>query len=202
MSDPSVDVLESRASATRTKLCGLLQKQPYACDTKTTLLLAYVDIAFEHHEAIALLIRSNLHGSAFALTRPLFETMFKALWINACATSDQVTRATKTGNNTFPRTGEMIALVDQAYSTDGFFTSIKNASWKAMCSYAHSGLLQVARRFSGDHVTPNYSEAEVRAVLNATTTAIILLARMFLVSTKCHDEAAHVQKLLEQFATA
>jgi hypothetical protein len=164
--------------------------------------MAYVDIVLEHHEAIYLLIKCKLYGSAFALMRSLFETTFRALWINKCATQDKIEEVASRDNAKFPCVAQMVASIDHSYSTDSFFRSIKTASWVAMCSYTHSGLLQITRRFSGNEVKPNYGDAEILEVLNATSVAIILLSRMFFVSLGCPHEAVEVEKMMAEYANA
>jgi len=194
MSGAELEAARDRGLRFRVQIRGLLCEGEYTSETKTTLLIAYVDIALEHHEAVALLIKSKLYGSAFALTRPLFETVFRALWIN-CASHDQIEKAAR-NDNKFPPIGDIVATIDDRYSTDNFFTSIKRKSWTAMCSYVHSGLLQTARRFTDNTVKSSYSNIELLEVLNATNTAIILLGRMFFMSLQWTEQAAIVEKML------
>jgi hypothetical protein len=135
-----------------------------ALDTKTTFLRGYVDIALEHHEAILLLIKTKLFGSAFALVRPLIETMLRGLWINALATASQIEEASQ-DKDIFPAMSQMLAEIDQTYATGAFFQSFKGSNWAAMCSYAHSGARQIARRFTKGEVKPRYSDGEILEVL-------------------------------------
>jgi hypothetical protein len=44
----------------------------------------------EHHEAMLLLIRNGKYGSAYALARSIFESMFRGLWFSLCATDAQL----------------------------------------------------------------------------------------------------------------
>jgi hypothetical protein len=202
MTDSGIEVVQNRGSLLRRKIRELLYKHAYASETKNILLTAYVDIGLEHHKAIYLLIKSELYGSAFALTRSLFETTFRALWINKCATQDKIEEVASRDNAKFPCVAQMVTSIDHTYSTDSFFRSIKTASWAAMCSYTHSGLLQITRRFSGNEVKPNYGDAEILEVLNATSVAIILLSRMFFVSLGCRHEAVEVEKMMAEYANA
>ncbi len=200
MISSKIELVQNRGSVLRAKIREVLYQHAFASDTKTVLLTAYLDIGLEHHEAIHLLIKSQLHGSAFGLVRSLFDAVFRALWINGCATKDQVEEVASRDDAKFPPMSDMVTIIDQKYSTDNFFTSIKNASWAAMCSYTHPGLLQITRRFSGDQVKPNYGDAEILEVLNAVNTAVILLSRMFFMSTGCRHEAAEVEKMMAELA--
>jgi hypothetical protein len=77
------------------RLRELLGCHEYPSSTKIAFLTGYVDIALEHHEAISLLVNSKLYGSAFTLVRPLFETVFRALWINQAADEAQIEKASR-----------------------------------------------------------------------------------------------------------
>jgi hypothetical protein len=74
----------------RTRLRELQPNRAYPSDDKTAWLVGSVEIALEHHKAIWLLIERRLTGSAFALVRPLIDTVVRALWINALATEQQI----------------------------------------------------------------------------------------------------------------
>ena len=68
-----------------------------------------------------------------------------------------------------------------------------------MCSYTHSGLLQITRRFTGDEVKPNYQDGEILEVLNATNIAVILVSRMFFMSVGRQAEADEVEKIMAEY---
>jgi uncharacterized protein DUF6988 len=193
--------ISNRGAEIRSRLRELLPCDEYPSDTKTTMLFAYVDIALEHHEAIFLLIKSKLFGSAFALVRPLLETMFRALWINEVANQSQIEKASR-DELKFPCISQMLEEIDKSYSSNILFRSFKGSSWKAMCSYAHSGALQIARRFTNGEVKPSYSDAEILEVLRVTSTAVMLLTGTFFVSMGCHREADETKKMIREYAAA
>jgi len=126
--------------------------------------------------------------------------VFRALWINKGADETQIEKASQ-DKLQFPRLSQMLAEIDQNYATDNFFQSLELA-WRAMCSYTHSGSLQIARRFTNGEVKPNYSDAEILEALNATTTALILLTRMFFVSMGCHGDAVETQNMMLKYGAA
>ena len=90
----------------------------------------------------------------------------------------------------------MVKAIDKNYATGDFFKGIKTNAWKTLCSYTHSGFLQITRRFTGYQVKPNYKEGEITEVVKSTTSAIILLARMFFVSMGCQKEAGEANHLM------
>jgi len=77
-----LDDITAQGTEVRTHLRQLFRRHEYPPDTKTFLLRAYVDIAFEHHDAIWLLAKCRLNGSAFAMVRAVYDAMFRAFWIN------------------------------------------------------------------------------------------------------------------------
>ena len=163
---------------------------------KNDLLMAYFDIIFEHHEAVCLLIKEKLVGSGFVLVRPIMETFLRFAWVNTCATAQQQAQLLDDDNFKFPKMDRMVKEIDAAYSVETFFQTLKSNTWESSCSYAHSGLLQISRRFDKNgFVGPNYSEAEILEVLRATTTMLILTAILFFKSAACVKEASEVEKI-------
>jgi len=82
-----------RGAEVRTRLREFLARHGYKTDTKTVLVIGLLDQALEHHEAIWLLRERKLSGSAVAMVRLVIDAMLRALWINACATPEQVEQA-------------------------------------------------------------------------------------------------------------
>src|SRR5450755_4263239 len=72
------------------KLKGLLNGKQFQDDRRTVIVIGTLDQMIEHHSSLLLLIRSEKVGSAFALTRSVVEGMYIGLWINFCATEQQV----------------------------------------------------------------------------------------------------------------
>jgi hypothetical protein len=69
-----------------------------------------------------------------------------------------------------------------------------------MCSYTHSGSLQLSRRFKDGHVKPDYSDDDIVQVLRLATTALFLLLNMFFVSMEKPKEAREVRTMLQQYS--
>jgi hypothetical protein len=185
----------SRSAQINQRLTEMRERHGYPQNHKNDLLMAYFDIIAEHHQAIGLLIKENLIGSSFAFVRPIAETLYRAAWVNACATKQQLEQIFVDDDFDFPK--DMMEKIDTAYSTQDFFQNLKRLTWKSMCSYTHSGSLQIARRFGGNdgYVGPNYSEAEILEVLRATTAMLILIAILFFKGTGCAKEALEVERI-------
>jgi hypothetical protein len=202
-----LDDISTRGAQVRAGLDELLQRHQYPRDIKSLLLRAYVDIALEHHEAIWLLTKSKLNGSAFALVRLPYDALLRALWINKVATEHEIEQASRDELN-FPHMRDMRADIKQAYFGDrepdeaaliDWFLQFLEKAWRIMSSYTHSGGLQLARRFTGDELKPNYSEGEISEALNLATMSLLLLLHMFFVSMNCQKEDEETQTLLRQY---
>src|SRR5712692_2495809 len=68
----------------------IIAKHEYPDDYRTMIVIGFISTLVEHHEAVLLLILRDIVGSAFALGRPIVEGTFRGLWLNVCATDEQV----------------------------------------------------------------------------------------------------------------
>jgi len=175
-----------------------LSGQQFPDDLRTVILAGTVDQLIEHHASILLLIRSEKTGSAFALTRSVVEGMYRGLWVNFCATDRQIAKFEK--DDELPLTMQGMAdAIDDRYHGEGFFDDLKKRSWKAMCSYAHTGMLQLGRRFTGHELKPAYSEGEIYEVTTTITTAILTLTSKFLAVHNLADASKEAERLIESY---
>jgi hypothetical protein len=189
-----LDVELTSSEATVLEIKRLLNKEKFLDDERTTVVAALIHQAIEHHAAILLLLRSELVGSAFALTTSVTEILYRGVWLNTCATDAEVNKFA--GSDKLELTvGEMAKAIDAACGLD-FFVEFKNQTWKALNSYAHTGMLQVGRRFTGDILTPSYANREKIEVLRAIRSCIVLLVRPFFAKHGHLDSAKEIDKLM------
>jgi uncharacterized protein DUF6988 len=210
VSSSLIDDLTQRGDELRAQVRQMLKRHQYSTTTKSVMLLAYVDLALEHHAAIWLLRERELFGSAFALVRPLYDIMFRALWIGAKATDEQVEQASRDELN-----WQRIRLFDEikeayfgqqalrdaqlAQAADKFFQDMRNLM-KVLHSYTHPGLRQLGRRFTAAYqVKPNYSEADIAQGLNVANDALMFLMLGFFVIIKAKRESDEIRALLRQY---
>jgi hypothetical protein len=149
----------------------------------------------EHHEAIVLLIRSKLTGSAFSLARVVVEVLVRGAWIMCCATPEQVTRFIKE-DKIDPTFGEMSEAIDKSQGIT-YFRDLKQRTWGMLNSYTHTGILQLGRRWAGDKLDPSYKDGEKIEVLRACTTWILLLVQPYLAKNKQADASKKMVALGE-----
>ena len=164
-----------------------LNRYAYPDTTRTVILAGTIDQLFEHHEAMLLSIRNGKTGSAFALARGIVEGMYTGLWLNFCATDAQVEKFERKDDLPLTMAG-LAAAIDEKYRAEGFFADLKTRTWPALCSYTHTGMLQIGRRFTGHKVEPSYRDSEIVEVTVTVTTCILLLVAKFL-AVQQHPEA-------------
>src|SRR5437870_11954956 len=81
--------------------------------TPRLFVIGCLDTALEHHQAIWLLAKSGLHGSAFAFVRLVYDAMLRALWLNKCAYVEQIEQASR--DELQWRMGQVRDDIKQAY---------------------------------------------------------------------------------------
>lgn len=175
----------------------LLENKVVGNDERQTLLIAYFDICMEHIKSTHLLITYKLYGSAFAIVRPFYETYFRALWMLKFA-SDQEVEGIRNNTFHFPNMGSKIKELDSIYTGTDFFQKIKHDTWNSMCDYAHSGTLQLSRRWKEGELEPNYEEGEILEVLKGTRVILLLFAYVVLKEHGYDAEAEKINTLLLQ----
>lgn len=198
--EPRISSISEKTSAFKGKLSDLVTGYEYPTDNKSQILLAYHSILAEHHSAIFLLVQNDLHGSAFALVRALYEPLYRAHWIVGCANEAQIDKILE-GKDIFPKMYEMVKEIDDAFGIGGFFQNIKKNSWGPMNDYTHSGLRQIGRRFKDNEVAPNYETDEVIEVLDGINIALMLMALLSFKSFGKEEAVKKVEEMLTEYSS-
>lgn len=171
--------------------------KPLGNTEKQTLFLAYFDIDVEHLQSLHLLISNDFNGSASALVRTFYETFFRALWVNAFATPEQLEKIRNDDFNFMRDEGSMgskIQKLDSYYTGTNFFKNLKDGAWSTMSDYTHSGSYQLSRRWTDGELKPNYTESELLEIIIEVTKAYLLFANMLF---KIHNYKEEEYKVLE-----
>lgn len=176
-------------------IANLLEDKVVGNNERQTLLIGYFDICMEHIQSIHILVNNKLFGSAFALIRPFYETYYRALWMLKLA-SDIEVKGIANGKFTFPGMGSKIKGLDSIYTGTDFFEQLKKNSWSAMCDYAHTGQLQLSRRWKEDELEPNYKDGEVIEVIKGTEAILLMFAYVVLKEHNYMPEAEDINSLL------
>jgi hypothetical protein len=203
-----LDDIIARGAEIRARLRQLLPRHATA-DTKTDWLIASMDIALEHHEAVERLAKSNLNGSAFSMVRLVFDTYLRSLWLNAYATEARMKQACR-DKLKWPKMEEMRDEIKQAYydeadspeeaaRRDNFFQILKDG-WPIMCDYTHSGSRQIAWRFTNNELKPAYSEGAVAEAVNLTTVAVLMMTGVLFARIGPKEKAEEILTRLADYA--
>jgi Family of unknown function (DUF6988) len=176
----------------------LLAQHGYPDTLRTVVVIGFIDQMIEHHDSTLVLLRNGKVGSAFVLARSIFESAYRGLWINFCATDAEIEHFER-HDELLVKMPQMARAIDEKYQAHGFFEDLKNRAWPALCSYTHTGLLQLGRRFTGHNVQPDYGDDEIFEATNAVTTCILLLVGKFLAVQSYGDECRVAEALIQTY---
>jgi hypothetical protein len=136
----------------------------FKADKRSLLAAGCFDMAVEHQKAIVMLIANRLSGSALSLVRLHFESFVRGLWLQHCATDAQLDRFSN--DQQMEKFAVLLEAVEkQEGYRSGVLSRAKLQSWKAMNSFAHTGIKQVSRRYYDGHIQGNYSEEELIEII-------------------------------------
>ena len=133
-------------------------------DKRLQLAMACHHLAIEHGQAIICLIDHEIHGSALALQRPMFEAIIRGVWLRYSATNNQLDQAAE---GKFPRVDRMVPrslnVSDQNEASP--LRALKDSWWKRLCGYTHGGTEQLFARLSSSGLGDHYQCDEVLGAL-------------------------------------
>jgi hypothetical protein len=173
----------------------------FSDDYRTVTVIGFTSILVEYHEAVMLLVTRSMIGSAFALGRPIVEGMYRGLWLNVCATEDELNRFIKKDEIRLTL-GQIAEALDPAYNTGDLFQQLKKRAWDALNSYTHTGMMQLGRRFTKHEVKDSYTEEQIYEMTTSMTTCVLLLISRFLAKQGHPDEAKQIDALIETYGPA
>ena len=182
----------------KSRINVILSTKEFSYSNRSNIIASYYDMIIEHHSSIHLLIQKNFHGSAFALVRIFYELIYKIHWANKVATDEDIDNLIN-GKNIFPTMNVIVADIDNAFELGIYWQSIHKHSWKAMNDYTHTGILQVSRRFSNNHISPDYSKEEIIEVINNTNLTYLIVTIMIFEYFDWKSEAPEIDILYNSY---
>jgi hypothetical protein len=134
-------------------------------DPRNMIAGACFDLVLEHQAAIAVLVERELNGSAMSLMRVMAEAFIRGMWFHWCATDAELARFQR-NDELDKRIRTLASEVEAALGNkqDAMSRVVRDV-WGALCSYTHTGLKQVARRYTGAQLKSSYAEHEVVSTL-------------------------------------
>ena len=177
----------------------LLKRQSHRGGKRVGLVLSLVSMVTEHQLAFLLLVRSNYFGAALALIRSQMESLIRMLWTARCATDYQVNQIGADEDYEFPLPRLMAEAIDTVYRTGGFFSRLKQGTWKHLCDFTHTGVRQVFRRFKGKTIEPNYTPQIMLTATNMVNAAVLLAGAALFDLMGYQDELREVNRLMAEY---
>lgn len=128
-------------------------------------------LSFQHALAIAALVKNHgteLTASAFALARPMLETLQRGWWFTTCASDAQAQAFIE--SDTFPirqlvEVGRAVDAV-QPFVGTGYFTQLNQAEWNTFHSFTHGGIFALDAYGNRPNLRPDYDPEKILAVLD------------------------------------
>lgn len=158
---------------------------------------ALFDLAIEYQIGIVHLTTARIYGPAFALIRAQFEAFVRGTWLRLCATPIELKRFTDS-DKIKQEFWELIDAIEaHPEFEDKVLSGIHQQVWKAMNSYTHAGMLQVARRMKAGSIEPNYEPAEVIEVIRAAGFFALLALHQIGQMAASHEVVAKTHNLLD-----
>ncbi len=179
--------------------------------TKDKLALALLRISFDHARSIAFLIAHRdfeLEGSAFALARPMYETLLRGAWFMYCGdekSAEHFSTKDEFRGGTLKDTCDSIkACLDAAkYPAEADIFSKVYAMRGTLHSFTHGGMKIVGPYLSGDEVGSSYEDADIRELIDFAE-AFAYYCVTYMIELQGHydrDRAVELSRLIdEQFA--
>ncbi|GEM_PF-3318666 len=155
-----LDLYLSKAIDKANDLATRLNGRRMNGDYRSKVAAACFAVSQQHHNSILILLSRNpsLQATAFALLRPLVESIIRGLWLLHIATVAQVEEYVKLGTKL-----DMASMMKKLDSKAGLtaYKSIYKSNWSALSAYTHTGELQVQRWLKTNDIEPSYPETEI-----------------------------------------
>jgi hypothetical protein len=188
-----------KARDTISEVDRIVSSHRYLNDKRTVLVVGLLGTIIQHHRGALQLIKSGIVVSSYALARDIVTGMRYGLWINACATEEQIVRVET--EDVFPVSiPEMVSQVEGAYRSDPFFGNLRDRWGSHLYKYSLTGVVQLGRCDLDSASGLHFSDDEIRDVTTIATLCIVLLAAKFLARQKQTTDCEHIQALASGYA--
>lgn len=163
MSDINIRISESQTIFSG--INRLLAHKSFYLDDRKIISVASFSASLEYHAALWLLCENNRVGAAANLLRSQVESYAKGVWVLYCGSDADVEAA---HNDELSLGMKKLSLDLESKKVPGWedVKEVKDSFWSILCGYTHTGKPQLARRFTGSNISPNYDEGFVKSVLN------------------------------------
>jgi hypothetical protein len=179
---------------TVTEVSRIVSSHKYSADRRALLVRGLLAAMIQYHQSVLQLTKSAAVTSSYALTRDIVKDMRNGLWINSCATDEQVLQLEKTDE--FPLSiPEMTREIEAAYSADHFFNSLQDRWGARVKRYFLSGVVQLGRWEGDASLGLRFDDEEIQDALTIATLCIVVLAVKFLAGQNYLADSEQIEAL-------
>ena len=178
----------------------IVSSHKYPGDRRTVMVMGLLSTIIQHHRSMLHLIKSEgTAGSSWALARDILKGMRYGLWINSCATEEQILQIEEADEFPFG-IPEVIKEIEAAYCTDRFFEGLKNRWGTQLYKYSRSDIFQLGRWEIGASSGLHLDDGEIREATTIATLCIVLLAGKFLAGQGHSADCELIETLAADYA--
>lgn len=181
----NIDPIQDRADqviAIQGRLAELAMRVPTPPETAPDRhAIGYQEFGLSFHHAMSIVSLVKNHGtelsaSAFALMRPMFETLLRGWWFTLCATDAQAARFVNDDDFVGGSLAQVAAAIDchPPFQGTDFFSRFVQADIALYHSFTHGGRAALTVYGHRPNLDPNFSPGTVITVLdNAARSAAV-----------------------------
>ena len=176
----------------------IVSSRRYPDDKRTVMVVALLATIIQYHHGVLQLIKSGSFGTSYSLIRDIVRGMREGLWINSCATEEQILQVEK--DDEFPVSiPEMDREIEATYDADSFFENLKDSWGNQLYKYSRSSIVQLGRWDIDSTSGLHFDDDEIRDVTTIATLCIVLLAAKFLASQKHPADCKQIEALAADY---
>jgi hypothetical protein len=179
----------------------IVSSHKYPTDRRTVMVIGLLSTIIQHHRSMLQLIKSaGTAGSSWALARDILKGTRYGLWINSCATEEQILQIEQADEFPFS-IPEVIKEIEAAYCTDRFFEDLKNRWGTQLYKYSRSDIFQLGRWEIDSSSGLHLDDGEIREATTIATLCIVLLAGKLLAGQGHSADCELIETLAADYAT-
>ena len=183
-----------KAWATVAEVERIVDLHEYPNDPRTVLVRGLLATMAQYHRSARLLVQSGFVGPTYVLVRDIIRGTRYALWINCCATSDEILSIHE--DDDFGLSSlEMTKEVEAAYQDDPFFLELRDRWGAKLNRYLRGRIVRFGQFCINPKSGLDHKDEEVKEVVTIATLCIVLLASKFLARQKHAVECKEVEAL-------
>ena len=184
---------------TVTEVDRIVSLHKYPSDRRTVLVMGLLcTIILNHRSMVKLVKLDGEAASSWPLARDILNSTRYGLWINSCATEEQIVRIEEADEFPFS-IPEVIKEIEVAYHTDPFFKNLKKRWGTQLYKYYRSDIIRLGRWKIDASGGLQTDDRETQDATTIATLCIVLLAGKFLASQKHAADCEQIEILAADY---